>query len=124
MEGLVSEYIPPRNAVNELIQKVPDELRQLLTTTWKEHDKQSFESTDSESWPDVPYHYGHGRIRAYEFWLDSLSEQDRKEEIAEVRGRYEAYYALMARLLVSVMAKQGYDISAYLPSGPWGRPAR
>ena len=94
--ALVFEYIPPRNAVNELIQRVPDELRQLLTETWKEHDKQSFERTDSESWPDVPYHYGQGRIPEYEVWRDSLSEQDQKKEIAAVRIRYEAYYDAMA----------------------------
>jgi hypothetical protein len=104
----VSEYIPPRNAVNELIQRVPDELRQLLIETWKEHEKQS------ESWPDVPYHYGQGRIREYEVWRDSLSEQDQKQEIAAVRVRYEAYYDAMARSLVGVMAKQGHDISTYL----------
>jgi hypothetical protein len=106
--ALVFEYIPPRNAVNELIQRVPDELRQLLIETWKEHDKQS------ESWPDVPYHYGQGRIREYEVWRDSLSEQDQKQEIAAVRVRYEAYYDAMARSLVEVMAKQGHDISTYL----------
>ena len=110
----MSEYIPPRNAVNELIQRVPDELRQLLTETWKEHDKQSFERTDSESWPDVPYHYGQGRIPEYEVWRDSLSEQDQKKEIAAVRIRYKTYYDAMARFLVWVMAKQGHDISAYL----------
>lgn len=113
-EELVSEYIPPRNAVNELIQRVPDKLREPLTQTWKEHDKQSFAHTDSESWPDVPYHYGQGRIREYEIWCDSLSEQDQKNEIAASRGRYEAYYALMARGLVSVMAERGCDISVYL----------
>jgi hypothetical protein len=110
----VSEYIPPRNAVEQLIQKVPDELRPLLTETWHELDKQSFEHTDSESWPDVPYHYGQGRIREYEVWRDSLREQDGKDENAAVRIRYETYYDAMARFLVWVMAKQGHDISAYL----------
>jgi hypothetical protein len=105
----VSEYIPPRNAVEQLIQKVPDELRPLLTETWHE-----LEHTDSESWPDVPYHYGQGRIREYEVWRDSLREQDRKDENAAVRIRYETYYDAMARFLVWVMAKQGHDISAYL----------
>jgi hypothetical protein len=79
----VSEYIPPRNAVNELIQRVPGELRELLTKAWNEHDKQSFEHTDSESWPDVPYHYGQGRIRACEIWCDSLSEQDQTNELLQ-----------------------------------------
>jgi hypothetical protein len=113
-EALVSEYILPRNAVEELIQEVPDELRQLLRETWREHDKQSFNSTDDESWPDVPYHYGQGRLREYEVWCDSLTEQDRNLEIFASRVRYETYYDAMAHFLVWVMAKQGLDISAYL----------
>ncbi len=108
----MSDYIPPRNAVNELIQKVPDDLRQLLTKAWHEHDKQTFGG--SESWPDVPYHYGQGHIREYDDWLGSLSEQDQKKESAAVRERYEAYYDRMAQLLVSVVAEQGHHISSYL----------
>ena len=104
----MSEYIPPRNAVQELIQKVPDEVRPMVTKIWHELAKQG------GSWPDVPYHYGHGRILGYEIWRDSLREQDQKDEIVAVRIRYETYYDAMARFLVWVMAKQGHDISAYL----------
>ena len=77
----MSEYISPRNAVEELIKKVPDELGQLLM---RERDK--FEHTDSESWPDVPYHYGQGLVREYGVWLRSLSKQDQEKEIAESGG--------------------------------------
>jgi hypothetical protein len=110
-EELVSDddYIFPRDAVSDLIQKVPDELRQLLIDACGELNKQC-----SESWPDVPYHYGQGRIREYEVWRDSLSEQDQKQELAAVRIRYEAYNDAMAQFLVWVMAKQGHDISKYL----------
>ena len=90
----MSEYIPPRNAVQELIQKVPDEVRPMVTKIWHELAKQG------GSWPDVPYHYGHGRILGYEIWRDSLREQDQKDEIVAVRIRYETYYDAMARFLV------------------------
>jgi hypothetical protein len=110
----VSKYIYPRNAAQELSQKVPDELQPLLTDAWREIDKQTFGGPESESWPDVPYHYGQGRIMEYELWRDSLGEQDQKNEIAAARIRYETYYDAMARFLVWVLAKQGHDISAYL----------
>jgi hypothetical protein len=104
----VSEYILPRNAVDELYQELPNELRPLLLDASQELDKHDL------SWPDVPYHYGQGRILGYEVWLDSLSEQDRNLELFASSARYETYCDAKAQFLVWVMAKQGHDVSAYL----------
>jgi hypothetical protein len=68
---------------------------------------------DEVTWPDVPYHYGMGRIKAYEEWLARLSETDRQKEIAACRARYEAYYHTVADELVNRMSKLGYDLEPF-----------
>lgn len=110
----MSEYIPPRNAVTQLFLQVPERLHGLLRELSRSHDKQSYDGPDSVSWPQVPYHYGQGRLLGYDRWLGSLSDQDQKKEVAATRVRYENYYDQMARVLVTAMAEKGHDISAYL----------
>ncbi len=52
---------------------------------------------DPPTWPDAPYHYGMGRIQAYDQWLASLSEPDRAQEISACKARYMAYYQQIGR---------------------------
>jgi hypothetical protein len=89
---LCPNIFPRENAANELIQEVPEELRQLLREAWQGHHKQFW-----KRWPHVPYHYGQGRILGYELWRGSLSEQDQKQEDAAAYIRYEAYYDAVAQ---------------------------
>lgn len=109
------KYIPPRNEVGELLGEVPfdSELYALMKEEIKKIDPSYYSDSDDEAgtWPNVPYHYGMGRIKAYEEWLDGLSEGSQKAEIAACRVRYETHYHTVADALVKRMKEIGYDLA-------------
>ena len=106
---LTERYTPPRNAVTELFKSTPPELRDAMI---REVEKIT---DDAAKWPNAPYHYGMGRIKAYEEWLARLSEKDRKAEIAASRVRYENHYQRVADLVVDRMNELGHDLVASRP---------
>ena len=99
-------YVPPRNAVTELMVSAPAHVRDLMAQELAKIRKK----TEDAEWPEVPYHYGMGRIKAYEDWLASLSEEERKREIQACRARYVAHYQGEADLLIKRMRELGHDI--------------
>jgi hypothetical protein len=72
------------------------------------------EDKDGEEWPTVPYHYGMGRIQAYENWLHGLSEEDQKREIAACRIRYEKHYDDLSFHVVKSMKEKGHDVTLFM----------
>jgi hypothetical protein len=107
--GGTPRYVPPRNAVDDLFAKAPFDLQELM--------REQLEVVSKENpigaWPYEPYHYGMGRIMGYENWLASLSEEERKREIAACRTRYEAHYQRSADLLVKKMRDLGHELEPH-----------
>ena len=59
-----------------------------------------------------------GPLSEYDDWRGSLSEEERQQETAAARQRYEAYYEGMVRVVVADLQAQGHDLSAFLrPKG-------
>lgn len=154
---MLRDYVPPRNAVVELLRDVPQELHDGMLQELRIIDPMSYgspveatagspprkykaieiacdpetarrhyaqqdaerearrkleeeEASGADVWPNVPYHYGMGRIQAYERWLESLSEEEREEEIAACRARYERHYQRVADALAARMKEKGHDL--------------
>ncbi len=101
-------YQRPHNALDELYRRAPVYLWPLMLAVEEED---SDTTKPKPTWPDVPYHYGMGRIKAYEELLSHLSEKDREKEIAACRGRYEGYYQAGAGFLVEKMRGRGFDLT-------------
>jgi hypothetical protein len=114
---LAEHYIPPRNAVAELLKSTPSALHDAIVREAKKIDKVSYTDTsdDGAVWPNAPYHYGMGRIKAYEDWLARLSENERNAEIAACRNRYEAHYKTVADVLIARMKELDHDLEIPLP---------
>ena len=105
-----NEYVPPRNAVTELFLSAPENLRSVFMEVSKEAEK----ANPAGEWPAVPYHYGMGRIQAYEEWLATLDEEELAAQIALSRETYETYYEGLASQIVSKLAERGIDLSPHI----------
>ena len=103
-------YVPPRNALTELALCVPKDLLAIFKTVRKEVEKENPIGT----WPDVPYHYGMGKIQAYSQWLRHLTEEERKAQLRHSRRTYEAYFRKCADLILAKMAGRNIDLSPYI----------
>jgi hypothetical protein len=104
---------PPRNAIDDLYRNVPACLLPIMRVV----EKQVGAANPMGRWPNVPYHYGMGRIMAYDRWLGQLDEQERAQAIAASRERYEAHYRRSAELLAERMCALGFDLTTINRSG-------
>jgi len=98
---------PPHNAMDELYRIAPVYLWPLMRVV----EKQVGAANPIRRWPNVPYHYGMGRVMAFEHWLSRLDEQERAQAIAASRERYEAHYRQSAELLTEKMCALGFDLT-------------
>ncbi len=70
----------------------------------------AIDSSNTQEWPEAPYHHGMGRILEYEAWRNSLPLSEREAEIAAARIRYQDYNAQRAIALYQRMKTLGINL--------------
>ncbi len=88
---MIEDYVPPRNALTELVLVLVLVLVLILTPDMIKATRGPLaeirDQNPTGDWPEEPYHYGMVRDIAYERWLTQRSEKDIKEEISACRAR-------------------------------------
>ncbi len=100
-------YRKPRNAIVELFDNAPPFLHDLMRLIETEAE----ESSPIIKWPHAPYHYGMGRIQAYDEWLATLDEHERARAIAACIGRDETRHDQIAVAMVDTLRAVGIDLT-------------
>jgi hypothetical protein len=100
----------PRNGVAEMSIAVPPELSGLVDKLAAEIMKER----KLVKWPHAPYHFGMGRMLAYEQWLSSLDLKQMKEEVARCIAATTNYYDLIAYKVMRKLLEQGINIRPYM----------